>query len=158
MAASPDGVLTGYGFGPARAKDQPQAETFFALRRCPDPGLPGVGAPAGGPCLPDIGLEGPARHAAWRTNYGAWVLCGPGRTSRRPWPKALRRWLARLRRIVETVYEKLHPTFRPLRQRPHTLAGFQARLAAKAALHNFCIWLNDQFGRPRPAFADLIDR
>jgi hypothetical protein len=23
-------------------------------------------------------------------------------------------------------------------------------------LHNFCIWLNDQLGRPRLAFADLL--
>jgi hypothetical protein len=23
-------------------------------------------------------------------------------------------------------------------------------------LHNFCIWLNEQFGRPRLAFADLL--
>jgi hypothetical protein len=24
------------------------------------------------------------------------------------------------------------------------------------ALHDFCIWLNDQLGRPRLAFADLL--
>jgi hypothetical protein len=36
------------------------------------------------------------------------------------------------------------------------LKGFQARLAAKVALHNFCIWLNEQLGRPRLAFAELI--
>jgi len=30
-------------------------------------------------------------------------------------------------------------------------------LAAKVALHNFCIWLNRQLGRPDLAFADLID-
>jgi len=30
-------------------------------------------------------------------------------------------------------------------------------LAAKAALHNFCIWLNQRLGRPNLAFADLID-
>jgi hypothetical protein len=29
-------------------------------------------------------------------------------------------------------------------------------LAAKMALHNFCIWLNAQLGRPRLAFADLV--
>jgi len=29
-------------------------------------------------------------------------------------------------------------------------------LAAKAALHNFCFWLNTQLGRDRLAFADLI--
>jgi hypothetical protein len=29
-------------------------------------------------------------------------------------------------------------------------------LAAKMALHNFCIWLNTQLGRPRLAFTDLV--
>jgi hypothetical protein len=30
-------------------------------------------------------------------------------------------------------------------------------LAARVALHNFfCIWLNDQLGRPRLSFADLM--
>jgi hypothetical protein len=43
------------------------------------------------------------------------------------------------------------------RERPHDLSGFQARLAAKMALHTFCIWLNAQLGRPRLAFTDLVD-
>jgi hypothetical protein len=29
-------------------------------------------------------------------------------------------------------------------------------LAAKIALHNFCIWLNVQLGRPGLAFADSV--
>src|SRR5215471_18361876 len=74
-----------------------------------------------------------------------------------PWPKRLRRWLAGVRQMVETVYEKLHHTFRLDRERPHDLSGLQARLAAKIALHNFCIWLNEQLGRPRLAFTDLVD-
>jgi len=62
-----------------------------------------------------------------------------------------------VRQIVETVYDKLQNTFRLGRERPHDLSGFQARLAAKVALHNFCIWLNQQLGRERLAFADLLD-
>jgi 2-polyprenyl-6-methoxyphenol hydroxylase-like FAD-dependent oxidoreductase len=38
-------------------------------------------------------------------------------------------------------------TFRLARERPHALDGLQARLAAKVALHNFCLWLNVQLGR-----------
>jgi hypothetical protein len=30
-------------------------------------------------------------------------------------------------------------------------------VAAKAALHNFCIWMNRQLHRPGLAFADLVD-
>jgi hypothetical protein len=59
--------------------------------------------------------------------------------------------------MVETVYDKLYHTFRLDRERPHERSGFQARLAAKIALHNFCIWLHAQLGRPRLAFADLVD-
>jgi hypothetical protein len=43
------------------------------------------------------------------------------------------------------------------RERPHDLGEFQARLAAKMALHNFCLWFNEQLGRPQLAFADLVD-
>ena len=47
--------------------------------------------------------------------------------------------------------------FRLAMERPHALDGFQARLAAKVALHNFCGWLNHHLGRPMLAIADLID-
>ena len=46
--------------------------------------------------------------------------------------------------------------FRLRQERPHDLTGLQARLAAKVALHNFCLWLNRRLGRPGLAFADLI--
>jgi Transposase DDE domain len=156
MAFNPVGVVTGFGFGPASSKDQPLAATCFALRRSPHPGLPRVGAPALGLYVVDKGFEGQAHHATWWQTSGAQVICPPKRHSRGPWPKRLRRWLAGVRQIVETVYEKLWHTFRLDRERPHDLSGFQARLAAKMALHNFCIGLNEQLGRPRLAFADLV--
>ena len=157
LAVNPVGVITGFGFGPASTKDQPLAETFFALRRQPHPGLASVGAPARGAYVVDKGFEGQANQRAWWRSYGAQVICPPKRNSKTPWPKRLRRWLAGVRQMVETVYEKLHHTFRLDRERPHELSGFQARLAAKIALHNFCIWLNEQLGRPRLAFTDLVD-
>jgi hypothetical protein len=132
-------------------------ETFFALRCQPHPSGASVGAPALSPYVVDKGFEGQANHAAWWTTYGAQVICPPRRTSKRPWPKALRRWLAGVRQIGETVHDKLYHTFRLDRERPHDLSGLQARLAAKMALHNFCIWLNAQLGRPRLAFTDLVD-
>jgi len=156
LAVTPWGMSTGFGFGPARTQDQPLAETCFALRRSPHPGLASVGLPACGPYVVDKGFEGHALHQTWGRAYGARVICPPKRHSRVPWPKRLRRWLAGVRQIVETVYEKLWHTFRLDRERPHDLSGFQARLAAKVALHNVCIWLNEQRGRPRLAFADLV--
>jgi hypothetical protein len=157
LAVNPVGVITGFGFGPASTKDQPLADTFFALRHQPHPGLASVGALARGVYVVDKGFEGQANQRAWWSNYGAQVICPPKRNSRTPWPKRLRRWLAGIRQMVETVYDKLHHTFRLDRERPHELSGFQARLAAKIALHNFCIWLNEQLGRPRLAFTDLVD-
>lgn len=156
MAVNPVGVITGMGFGAASTKDQPLAETFLAARHRPHPGLPSVGAPAEGPYLTDKGFEGQASHQHWREDYEAVVICAPKRNSRHPWPRPWRRWLAGLRQIIETVNGCLQHTFRLDRERPHALEGFQARLAAKVALHNFCIWLNEQLGRPRLAFADLI--
>ena len=58
--------------------------------------------------------------------------------------------------MVETVFDKLHHAFALDRERPHQLDGFQTRLAARVALHNFCIWLNRQGGRPSLAFVDLL--
>jgi len=58
---------------------------------------------------------------------------------------------------VKTGYAKLSHTFRLDRERPHDLMEFQARLAVKIALHNFCIWLNEHLGHSRLAFTDLVD-
>jgi hypothetical protein len=160
LAVTPAGVITGFALAPASTKDQPLAETFFVLRRHPHPRAGSVGAPATGPYLTDKGFEGRDRHRRWAEDYGAAVICPP--TRRRPvgappWPRAWRRWLAGRRQIVETAIAELTHAFRLGRERPHSLDGLQARLAAKMALHNFCMWLNDQLSRPHLAFADLVD-
>jgi hypothetical protein len=64
-ALNPIGVLTGFGFGPASTKEQLLAETGFALRRRPHPGLARVGTPASGPYVVDKGFEGQAHQALW---------------------------------------------------------------------------------------------
>ncbi len=157
LSATREGVLTGYAFGPASTKDQALAETFVALRAQPAPALPSVGRSHPGCYVTDKGFEGEANRVHWAAAFGAVVLSPPKRTARRPWPRALRRWFAGRRQIVETVSQKLHRVFRLDLERPHALAGFHARLAAMAALHNFCLWLNRQLARPALAFADLVD-
>jgi hypothetical protein len=84
-------------------------------------------------------------------------MCPPKRTSRQPWSKQARRWLAGVRQIIETVYDKVHHTFGLSRERPHTLTGFQARLAAKLARHHVCVWLNEPLDRPPLSVADLVE-
>ena len=157
VAVDPRGVITGYGLSPASVKDQRLAETFFAARRRPQPQLASVGAETQAPYVTDKGFEGGRWHQRWFESYGARVICLPKRDVLKAWPRALRRFVAGVRQIVETVNEKLHYAFRLSRERPHALAGAQARVAAKAALHNFCIWLNRQLKRPDLAFADLVD-
>ena len=157
VAINPSGVITGFGFSPASTKDQPLAETFFALRAEPSQRLPSVGSAALGPYVADKGFEGQENHRRWLDLYGASIICPPKRNGRtRSWPKRLRRWAASIRQIVESVYEKLHNTFGLRRESPHDISGLRVRLAARVALHNFCIWLNERLGRPRLAFADLL--
>ena len=156
-AVSPAGLITGFGFAPASTKDQPLAETFFAARQHPNQRLPSCGQTICGVYVVDTGFEGVGWHHHWWADYGLQVIGRPRRTSPHPWPKPLRRWVAGLRQIVETVFEKLDNHFRLAKERPHVLAGFQARLAAKVALHNFCCWLNHHLGRPSLACADLLD-
>jgi Transposase DDE domain len=156
IAVDPVGVITGFGFGCASTKDQALAETFLAVRYRPNSRLPSVGSAPSGPYVADKGFEGAENNRRWLECYGAQVIYPPKRNSPKPWSKRLRRWVAGIRQIVESVYEKLFNAFGLHRERPHKLAGLRARLAARMALHNFCIWLNEQLGRPRLSFADLL--
>jgi hypothetical protein len=156
IAVNPIGAITGFGFAPASTKEQPLAETFFALRHYAHSRLPSVGSPALGPYVLDTGFEGATNYRRWYQDYGVEVICKPQRKSRKAWPKWLRRRFAGIRQIVETVYAKLTGWFNLGQHRPHELEGFHVHLAAKMALHNFCIWLNLQLGRSPLAFADLI--
>ncbi len=156
-AVTPQGVITGYGFAPGNTSDQELTETFLAVRDTPTPALHSVGQTRSRVYIVDKGFEGVKRRQRWAQAYGVQVICAPRKHSQHPWSKEWRRWLARQRQIVETVHDKLTHAFRLDTERPHELAGFQARLGAKMALHNFCIWLNQQLGRDLLAFADLID-
>ena len=156
-ATDPTGVVTGFCFGAASTADQRLAETFFAVRAAPEGRLISAGSLCPGAYVADKGFEGEENHRRWLENYGARVIHPPQRNSKkRIWPKRLRRWVASIRQVVETVYEKHFNAFGLWRERPHELEGLRARLAARVALHNFCIWLNDQLGRPRLKFADLM--
>jgi hypothetical protein len=156
-AVDSTGVITGFCFGSASTSDQQMAETFFAVRAWPHRRLISVGSKCWGPYIADKGFEGAENHRRWLESYGAHIIHPPKRNSRkRSWSKRLRRWVAGIRQIVESVYDKLFNTFGLWRERPHDITGLRARLAARVALHNFCIWLNDQLGRPRLAFADML--
>jgi Transposase DDE domain len=148
VAVDPSGVVTGFCFAAASTADQQMAETFFALRARPNPRLRSVGSICSGPYIADKGFEGTENHLRWLESYGARIIHPPKRNSRkRRWSKRLRRWVAAIRQIVETVYEKLFNTFGLWRERPHELGGLRARLAARVALHN-CENVNSDDLRP----------
>jgi len=157
LSVTPLGVITGFGFGPASTHDQHLAATLFAARQRPTPRLPSTGLPAHGSYVADKGFAGERPRRRWHVQQHVDLVTPPHQRSKGiRWPKALRRWLASIRQIIETVNDKLLNTFRLARERPHDLTGFQARLAAKISLHNFCIWFNLHLGRAPLAFAELL--
>jgi hypothetical protein len=147
------GAITGYCFGAASTNDRWLAEMLFALRQHPSPRVPSIGDPARGVYVADKGFPGRRWQPHWQQQYQATVIAQPQQT---PWPRPARKWLAHLRQIVETVFEKLNNVFGLGHERPHQLDGLQMRLAARVALHNFCIWINRQLNRPPLATADLL--
>ncbi len=156
-ALTREGVITGFGLAAGSTKDQPMAESFFALRACPRPTHPWVGEPAAGRAyLLHKGFSGPRRHRQWKERYEMEAVCAPQRGHGPPWPRTWRRWLASLRQMIETVHNQLLNTFRLKEERAHSWDGLTVRISAKAALHNVCIWLNRQLGRPDLATADLL--
>lgn len=156
LCVTAQGVITGFGFGSASTHDQQLAGTLFAARHTPSPRLPSAGLPAHGSYVADKGFAGDRPRQQWKQSYQVDLITPPHQRSKQRWPKALRCWLAGLRQIIETVNDQLLNTFRLAREQPHALDGFQARLAAKVALHHFCIWLNLQRGEAPLAFAELL--
>ncbi len=88
--------------------------------------------------------------------HHAQMVAPPQYGSGRAWPPRKRREAAGWRQVVETFLDHLLVAFRLERDRPQELDGFQARPAAKVALHNFCLWLNRRLGQPALAYAELL--
>ena len=156
-SVSDTGVITGFGFAPGSTKDQPMAESLFAARYGKGAKLHSAGV--GGHSrfyVVDKGFSGPKRKRFWKERYGAEVVGPPQKGHGPPWPRDWQEWVCSVRQIIETVHDKLLNFFRLESERPHAIRGFQVRLAAKVALHNFCIWLNRSLGRPSLQFADLL--
>jgi hypothetical protein len=157
VAVTPGGAITGWGIGPASTNDRVLAETFFAARAAPQPGLPGVGAPTSDRYVADMGFSGLACQPHWDAAYGAVVVSAPQTGSTRAWPRPWRRWLAGIRQGIESVTDRLLFVCGLDRERPHAMSGLLARLAAAVGLHNVCAWLNRTHGRGLLCFADLVD-
>jgi len=156
VTTTPEGAITGWGIGPASTNDRILADTFFAARTVPQPGLPGVGSPISDCSVADMGFSGVACHRRWEAD-DAVVVSAPQTGSTRAWSKPWKRWLAGIRQIIESVNDRLLFVCGLDRERPHAMSGLLARLAAAVGLHNFCGWLNRKHGRGLTCFADLVD-
>ena len=157
VATTPGGVITGWGIGPASANDRTLAETFFAARADPQPGLPGVGTQTSDRYVADMGFSGLDCQPHWEAAYGAVVVSAPQTGSKRAWSKPWRRWIAGIRQGIESVNARLLLVCGLDRERPHAMGGLLARLAAAVALQNVCAWLNRTHGHGLLCFADLVD-
>lgn len=74
VAVDPTGVITGFCFGAASTADQQMAETFFATRAQPNPGLISVGSICSEPYMADKGFEGAENHRRWLECYGVHII------------------------------------------------------------------------------------
>lgn len=154
---TPAGAITGFGVAAGSTKDQPMAGELFRFREHSNPSMPWIGCRAASQVyLGDKGFSGPGRHREWYLETGAVLTCAPQKGHAEPWPALKERAIATMRQIVETVHEKLLHRFRLQDERPHDITGLFTRLCAKSALHNACIWINRQIGRPDLAFAELL--
>ena len=157
LSVTPGGVVTGWGMGPASTNDRVLAETFFAARAQGSPHLPSVGRPTSDRYLADMGFSGLRCQARWAATYGAIVVSPTQTGSARVWSKPLRTWLASKRQVIEAVNDRLLFRCGLNRERPHTLDGLLARVAAAMGLHNLRCWLNRRDGRGLLQVADLLE-
>jgi hypothetical protein len=109
----------------------------------------GVGRPAPGPAVADLGFSGRAWRAHWRAAYGAAVLTKadyraiPGEAERRAWAA----WLSGLRQAAETVFNALTDRLGAKFPRARSPWGAWTRLAAKVLAFNLAVYVNHLFGR-----------
>lgn len=175
----PNGPITGWTLGPASTEGRWLAEAFFCWRHTvtAQPSTPAqlprshrrgggyvgytgpVGPPdAAGtsgpqPIITDRGFAGRHWQAHWSHDYGAVVLTQRSYTGA-PAPAA-RRQHSTWRQGIEPVNALLIGTFHLSFPAARTRHGLRVRLAAKLALFNVLVWLNQRLGRPAYAFAAL---
>ena len=179
LAATDQGVITGFLLSPASTEDHWAAEAFFCWRAGPS-GIPvspeelprrgngqkhvgpngpqwpryGPGQPAAAPCLGDNGFFGAGWQRRWLGEYGAAVLAPLNYRG-----ESAEHWRSRHRsrlQVVETVNGLLEQVFHLHYPKARSRWGLLARVSAKVAALNLGICLNRHFGRPDLALATLF--
>ena len=178
-AVSPAGTISGFIIGPANTEERWLLEALLRWRCAPEAPPPtaeqlapllgpthqaggqrlgptgplasflGVGAPADGCYVADLGLAGAAWQAHWRAHYDACVLTKAQctRLSDPADQPAVTRWLCGLRQAVETTFNTLTNLGLAF-PRARSYWGLLTRLAAKVVALNLGVYINHLFGRP----------
>src|SRR6266446_438947 len=82
LRVTAQGVITGFGFGPASTHDQHLAATLFAARQHPSPHLPSAGLTAHGSYVADKGFAGERPRRQWSERYQVDLVTPPHQSSR----------------------------------------------------------------------------
>jgi hypothetical protein len=70
------------------------------------------------------------------------VISVPPANAAEAWPSPWKRWLARHRQVVDTVFARLVTVFGLNRLESHSRWGQYTRPAAKMAAYNLGVWFN----------------
>ncbi len=89
-------------------------------------------------------------------NTAAAGVAGPPQNTPQAWTTTDKKWLAKHRQIVETVFARLATVFSLKRLNAHSDWGKLARLAAITAAYNLGLLLNRLLGRADGALETLI--
>jgi len=108
------------------------------------------------PYLVDQGFNGDRWVHHWASEYHSTVIAVPPANAAFVWSQAQKRWLAKHRQIVETVFARLSEVFDLKHLRTHSAWGKLTRLATMMAAYNLGLYLNRCLNRPSGALATLI--
>jgi hypothetical protein len=108
------------------------------------------------PYLVDQGFNGDRWLNHWINEYHTTVIAVPPPNATSLWTLLEKRWLAKHRQIVETVFARLTEVFGLKRLRAHSSWGKLTRLATMMAAYNLGLYLNRCLNRPVGALATLI--
>ncbi len=100
-----------------------------------------------GLCPADKGFIDPFRQPLLLDRYGVKIVTPARSNMKEAHPQALRKFCARIRKIVETVGSHLTERFAVAKIRVHDFWHFQHRLIRKVLSHTVMVFLNLKLGR-----------
>jgi len=88
--------------------------------------------------LGDGAFHNPCDAPVLHERHNIQIITPPRKDSRHPWPKALRRWVGRVRRRVETAFSVLTTVFHIEQPAARSLAGVVSRISTRLLAYNLC--------------------